>query len=233
MFVLSFNISAKNLGHRAGGGKGEYFENLPENSLIALQSSLEQIQYYKDFLYLEFDVQETKDGVLVIFHDKYIRRMISYKQNKVELDKIYKEIDASFIKRKFNRVKISELTYEQVSRLHLTDHPDQRVPTLREYLEASEQFDLMKPMTVEVKYIQSENSKYKIIEMVKDFNDRYMKDADIIFERKYDMPFKTGFLAWKSKFKKTFGKDPKWCQLIIDAGLYGVFKPGSHKNQCR
>ena len=232
MILLNFSISAKNLGHRAGAGKGEYFSQLPENSLIALQSSLQLIQYDKDFLYLEFDIQETKDGKIVVFHDKYIRRMIPYAQNAQELDQIYQEIDASFFKRKFNTIKISDLTYEQLSRLSLKDHPDQKIPTLKSFLETSKSMNLIKPMTVEIKYLKTDRAKLKVIEMMKEFNEDYMNDADIIFEVDYDMPFKTGFLAWKSKFKKSYGKDPKWCELIKRAGLYGVFKPGSHKNQC-
>jgi glycerophosphoryl diester phosphodiesterase len=232
LILTSINTFSKNLGHRAGGGKGEYYSHLPENSLSALEASLLELQYDKDFVYLEFDIQETKDGEVVIFHDKYIRRMISKKQNKEELDQIYSEIGASFIKRKFNLIKIKDLTYEQLMRLHLTDHPSQRVPTLDEYIEKSEELGLIKPMTVELKYLHSSKAKLEVIRKLKEFNNSYMKGADIIFEDDYDMPFRTGFLAWKSKFKKVFGKDPKWCQRVKEAGLHGVFKPGSHKNQC-
>lgn len=230
--LANFSILAKNLGHRAGGGKGEYFDYLPENSLVALEASLSTIQDRSDFLYLEFDIQETRDGRIVIFHDKYIKRMISYKQNKRELDRIYDEIGASTFQRRFNNIKISQLTYEQISRLRLTNHPNELVPTLDEYLERSKEFGLIKPMSVEVKYLQTDRAKLEVIKKLEEFNNSYMKNADIVFERDYDLPYRTGFLAWKSKFKKSFGKDPKWCERIIEAGLHGVFKPGSHKNQC-
>jgi len=226
------SISAKNLGHRAAGGKKEHYSHLPENSLTALQHSIEGIQFHKDFLYLEFDIQETKDGEIVIFHDKNIKRMISYEQNKTELDKIYKELGISsrfFWKKK---LKIKDLTFSQLRRLHLTDHPDQQVPTLLEFLNLSREQGLIKPMAVELKDIRSEASKLRVISLMKDFNENYMNNADIIFEKKFDMPFKIGFLAFRSKFKKIFGKDKKWCKLIIESGLYGVFKPGSHTNQC-
>ena len=230
--MTSISVYSKNLGHRAGGGKGEYYSYLPENSSSALKASLLELQYDKNFLYLEFDIQETLDGKVVIFHDKYIKRMISYKQNKEVLDEIYTEINASFLQRKFNKIKINELTYEQLMRLHLTDHPQQKVPTLDQFIETSEELGLIKPMTVELKYLHSSAAKLEVIKNLKKFNDNYMKNADIIFEKEYDLPFRTGFLAWKSKFKKVFGKDPKWCQRVKEAGLHGVFKPGSHKNQC-
>ncbi|WP_164848369.1 glycerophosphodiester phosphodiesterase family protein [Halobacteriovorax sp. HLS] len=232
LLLSSCSLFAKNLGHRAGGGKGEYFDYLPENSIAALQASLSTIQDRSDFLYLEFDIQETKDGEIVIFHDKYIKRMISYKQNKQELDIIYNEIGASSFQRRFNNIRIAELTFEQLRRLRLTNHPDQQVPTLDEYLETSKDYGLLKPMSVEVKYLQTDVAKLKVINKLEEFNNLYMKNADIIFESEYDLPYLTGFLAWKSKFKKVFGKDPSWCKRIINAGLYGVFKPGSHKNQC-
>jgi len=231
--LLSTNIFAKNLGHRAGGGKKEYYSHLPENSLIALENSLHELQFEEDFLYLEFDIQETKDGEVVVFHDKTIRRMINKKQNKEALDIIAEENDIPYLKRKLNLIRIHDLTYEQLQTLHLTDHPDQKIPTLEEFLELSKDLGLQKPMSVEIKYIYSKNVKERIIRMLKEFREDYMDQADIIFERKYDMPFRVGFLGFRSKFKKTFkDKDNYWCNKIKKAGLYGVFKPGNHINLC-
>lgn len=233
LVLVSTNIYAKNLGHRAGGGKKEYYSHLPENSLVALESSLNELQFDESFLYLEFDIQETKDGEIVVFHDKTIRRMIDKKQNKAALEDIAQENDFSFIKRKFNYIKIKELTFEQLQRLHLTDHPDQKVPTLREFLDLSRDQGLRKPMSVEIKYIYSESAKNKVISMLEEFRRDYMDQADIIFEEEYDMPFRVGFLGFKSKFKKTFkDEDHYWCNKIKSAGLYGVFKPGNHINLC-
>ncbi len=231
--LLTTNIFAKNLGHRAGGGKGEYYSHLPENSLVALEHSLNDIQFDNEFLYLEFDIQETKDGKLVVFHDKTIRRMINKKQNIESLNIIYEENDVSYFKKKLNLLKIYELTYEQLQTLHLTDHPDQKVPTLEEFLALSKEVGLRKPMSVEIKYIYSKQAKEKAITLLRNFREDYMENADIIFEDEYDMPFKVGFLGFKSKFKKTYKDDDHyWCNKIKDAGLYGVFKPGNHINLC-
>lgn len=230
--LLCCSVNAKNLGHRAGGGKKEYYSHLPENSLIALQHSIEGIQFHKDFLYLEFDIQETADGRVVVFHDKSIKRMISYEQNKKELDQIYSELGLSTKLFGRKKLKVKDLTFEQLRRLHLTDHPDQKVPTLEEFLSLSKEQGLIKPMAVELKYIRSEATKLRILKLLKDFNESYMKNTDIIFEKKYDMPFRVGFLSFRSKFKKIFGKNKKWCEIIKKSGLHGVFKPGSHKNLC-
>ncbi|WP_372651730.1 glycerophosphodiester phosphodiesterase [Halobacteriovorax sp.] len=231
--LISTNIFAKNLGHRAGGGKKEYYSHLPENSLTALEHSLNELQFDENFLYLEFDIQETKDGRLVVFHDKTIRRMVNKKQNLQALERIYEENNVSYLKKKFNLIKIHQLTYDQLQTLHLTDHPDQKIPTLSEFLELSKEIGLRKPMSVEIKYIYSKEAKEKTISLLQDFREEYMENADIIFESKYDMPFKVGFLGFKSKFKKTFkDKDHYWCNKIKAAGLFGVFKPGNHINLC-
>ena len=233
LLLITTNISAKNLGHRAGGGKKEFYSHLPENSLIALEQSLLELQFNKDFLYLEFDIQETKDGEVVIFHDKTFRRMIDRKQNKAALEKIAEENELSYLKSKMNLIRIHDVTYEQLQTLHLTDHPNQKIPTLEEFLELSKEIGLRKPMSVEIKYLYSTEVKERVIELLEQFREDYMDNADIIFEEKYDMPFRVGFLGFRSKFKKTYkDKDHYWCNKIEDAGLYGVFKPGNHINLC-
>ena len=68
-----------NLGHRGGG---DYFDFLPENSLATLVASLhgvgdnDPIQTRKEFIYLEFDVRETYDNEIVVFHDKLSCRLL-------------------------------------------------------------------------------------------------------------------------------------------------------------
>ncbi len=233
LLLISTNIYAKNLGHRAGGGKKEFYSHLPENSLAALEQSLLELQFEEDFLYLEFDIQETRDGEIVVFHDKTLRRMVNRKQNKEALDKIAKENGFSYIKKKMNLIHIYDLTYAQLQTLHLTDHPDQKIPTLKEFLELSKEIGLRKPMSVEIKYLYTTRVKEKVIKVLEEFREDYMDSADIIFEEKYDMPFRVGFLGFKSKFKKTYkDKDHYWCNKIKDAGLFGVFKPGNHINLC-
>ena len=89
IFILPLNNSfsfSRNLGHRVGAGSGEFHKDLPENSLIAMKAALIgrdddppgifPLQFNSRFFYMEFDVQETADGELVVFHDKHIKRMI-------------------------------------------------------------------------------------------------------------------------------------------------------------
>ncbi len=92
-------VNAKNLGHRLGS---DHLTSLPENSSAVFERSISRtnseipLVINKKFLYAEFDVQETLDGELVVFHDKYIIRMIPNIGDNIEL---YKDIIKKIKKR--------------------------------------------------------------------------------------------------------------------------------------
>jgi glycerophosphoryl diester phosphodiesterase len=71
---------AHNLGHKGGGGKGEYFFELPENSLTAIRASLQgwnglpATQLDSRFHYLDLDIAETFDGQIILFHDAVLSK---------------------------------------------------------------------------------------------------------------------------------------------------------------
>ena len=70
-YSASLVFKRQNRGHRACGGAGEAFPDLPENSVASLEAGLsgdgdQSLQHSTAFSYLEFDVQETKDGELVL-----------------------------------------------------------------------------------------------------------------------------------------------------------------------
>lgn len=82
----------------------------PENTLAAVELAIEH-----DADYIEVDVQKTKDNVLVLFHDKTLRRMAGVNK------------------------KISDLTYEELSKIDIGSSFHElfyksRVPTLEEIL---------------------------------------------------------------------------------------------------
>lgn len=247
IFMSILTAQAKNLGHRAGGGPKEYWKSVPENSLLALEYSLignkvkEASQNSDEFLYLEFDVQETYDHKLVIFHDEFIKRMIPNSgYNKAIYSKILKS--KAFKKRfpKFKRIKrfltIKHFTYEELRQFRLKGEGLQSVPTFKSFLELSKKLKLKKPMSIEIKKIRTRAAKEKLISMASHFYHDYMKSTDVIFAPKYDMPYKVGFLTFPHVFYQTFGFRKKtrlkWCDKIVKAGLHGVFKPGKHNNQC-
>ena len=86
-----------------------YWRNFPENSLEAIQSSIDM-----GVDMLEIDVQRTKDGVLMLMHDHNLDRMTNGSGN------------------------IAETKWEEISKLNLKDHQgnltEYKVPTLEQAL---------------------------------------------------------------------------------------------------
>ncbi len=89
-----------------------YFKE-PENSMSAIRSSINhKIQY------VEIDVQETKDGKVVLMHDKNLRRLTGFNGT------------------------VNELNYSQIENLHLRSHlasgfMNEKIPTLDNVIKTS------------------------------------------------------------------------------------------------
>ena len=90
---------------------------IPENSMKAFKRAVEAGYG------IELDVQLTKDGVPVIFHDFSLERMCGISE------------------------KLENLTYEQLSRLTLL-HTEEKIPTLKEFLDM---VDGQVPLIIELK----------------------------------------------------------------------------------
>ena len=89
-----------------------YFKE-PENSMSAIKGSINhKIQY------VEIDVQETKDGKVVLMHDKNLRRLTGFNGT------------------------VDELNYSKIENLHLRSHfasgfIDEKIPTLDSVIKTS------------------------------------------------------------------------------------------------
>lgn len=70
LFNTSFSFNTTTIAHRAGA------ERAPENTLIALKEALNAKADYA-----EIDVQETKDGELIILHDSNFKRTTGVDKN--------------------------------------------------------------------------------------------------------------------------------------------------------
>lgn len=249
--------AAKNLGHRVGAGNGEYHEHLPENSSSALRAALlgagksgnNPIQYHSNFKYLEFDVQETRDGHLVLFHDKSLKRMLpANSKNKKAISSIIKEIRKQVFhprdlevdgKIKYKKLGIKDLSLEQLKRLVLSGTLSEKVPTLEEFIFSARELGLVKPLVLEIKSIRSDAAKWKVIELLASFRDEYFSRTDVVFEKGYDMsPTGVGFLSFPKAFSKSFGKEGSkdrvgWCKILKDFGFKKIYRAYFHsKNLC-
>ena len=181
-------LEAKNLGHRMGGDKYK-----PENTLYCYKKALAHLQDKNDFLYVELDIQETKDGQIVVFHDtNSIKRLVPQSRHNL---KILKDI---LHKKKFDKIQISDLTLSQTNKLSLEKNT--HIPMLEEVLKASVKWKLRKPMLIEIKSLKSDKCRNDLISLVLKFT----QSLDINF-----MAFHANFyqsfpdsLRWKSMFKK-------------------------------
>ena len=229
-----------NLGHRAGG---DYFDFLPENSLASLMASLhgvgddDPIQTRREFVYLEFDVRETYDNEIVVFHDKLLKRMLPYSAENIAV--FNSLLDSEELKERLGRpdirheeLRIRDLTLRELKSLYLEGDSLQRVPTLNEYLNAAEFFGLIKPMLIEVKYLHSDAGRKSLIDSVVEYKENYADPNDFVFEDAYILDgVKVGLITGWFKFKKSFGWEQKrsyWCDYASRGGLSGIFMTAFH-----
>ena len=136
-----------NLGHRLGG------DVLPHagNTLQCLRSA-RGLQVHKKFRYWEFDVHETSDGELVVYHD-----------DSVSMDGV--------------PISLNELTSKQLRKV-AKEELEIEIPTLSEVLEALGETE--KPVRGEIKNLHSDKGKQKFIDLVADAKDEHGWNCKVI-----------------------------------------------------
>lgn len=134
-------------GHRGGGDPK--FCSYPENSLTALKSfaicgddSLKT--------YLEFDVNSTRDGELVVFHGPQLKKMIYFEDNK----QVLAEVGVT-TEKQFKKLNTYDLDYSVLRKLKLVGIGQEHIPTLDEYLLAYSQFGLRYLIIPDLKFVDA------------------------------------------------------------------------------
>ena len=189
IFFSSF-LYSKNLGHRLGG---DIYE--PENTLFSYKKALKELQKKEDFLYVEFDIRESKDGKIVVFHDSKIARMTPQSRENMDvLSRILK-------KKRFEKIRIKDLTFNEIVGLSLKK--ETKIPTLKEVLDASIQWNLKKPMHIEVKSLMTDQARYHLIQLIQ----KYASELDI------------SLVAFQKNFAKSFPFPPRWIKLLQNANI--------------
>lgn len=113
----------------------------PENSLPAFEMAGQ-----KGVQYVETDIQETKDGVFVIFHDENLKRMCG--------------VDAN----------VSDLTYEEIKQYPIVNgtnasaYPDNIIPTLVQFLQCCNKYSMIP--VIEIKTELNEASVVKLNQII-------------------------------------------------------------------
>ena len=96
--------------------------NAPENSMAAFRKAVEAGYG------IECDVQLTKDGVPVIFHDFTLARIARYPEGQIPADAVRNPDGSLGVKG-----KVIDYTYEELLEFHLLDS-DEKIPTFEEFL---------------------------------------------------------------------------------------------------
>jgi hypothetical protein len=121
------------VGHRVGS-KGFDNKNV-ENTIEALhaltKADKEGVYNGHDMPFIEFDVQETKDNVLVLFHDGTVAAAFpATPTNGVALAALR---DQGFVDLK--KVEVKDLSLAQLQSLNLAGREGIQVPTFKQFLE--------------------------------------------------------------------------------------------------
>jgi glycerophosphoryl diester phosphodiesterase len=245
LLLTFFNIALANYGHRGCQDSTSYFKKFPENSMLALQECLQgpnALQRNPKMHYLEFDVQETFDGKLVLFHDDGLTRMF----NRTENVQAIKDLEASAnIKSRLNRrtisfssLKIKDLTLAELRTLKLKGFGNERIPELKDYMALARNLGLIKPLILELKYVRSDAATAEMLDLMQSFYHDYMAHVDVLIEDEFDFPGVVTFLSFKGNIERSFGKIGSqrhrfWCEQVRALGLHGVYRPIWHgKDYC-
>ena len=189
---------------------------LPENSLLTLKTSLEgtekrgPIQFHRNFVYLEFDVRETADHELVVSHDSSLRRTMCGA-------------------RSFHRV--DKMTLNQIQAFHFRGYPQERIATLEEFFEAAIDFQLRKPMVIEIKNIHSLAGWEKLLQLVDRYREQYA-NASMIYVRNFDFPREpVTLMAFPGSFQQSYGGKYHRSTLnglLNEHKIQGIFRAHKH-----
>jgi glycerophosphoryl diester phosphodiesterase len=243
-FSFSINLQA-NWGHRAAGGSGGYHKDLPENSLLSLKAALlgrdgkEPIQLHEKFSYLEFDIRETADQVLVVFHDSTLHGKLPEVHNRSAVGQILSDEDVR--KRvgkknpKYRDLKVRHVTLSQLNSLKFSSkYPSETVPTFEEFTHKARQWNLVKPFVPEIKNIWSDESRNQFISMVRSFREEYADHSPIIFTPSYDMSEDgVSIISSPGNFIQSFSKNTrfakkKWCEKFRENGFLKIYRIQLH-----
>jgi len=159
-----------NAGHRLGG---DIIQSLPENTLEVLNAAfLSNVHKHKTFKYWEFDVRETKDGELVVHHDRFI--------------KPGKAID--------------KITFNEV-RSYLLKKCCQ-IPTLAEVMNIFVEKKFKGKVVVETKLLLSDQGRQQFIDITESYRGKGFKIAYLAFEKAFEKSFGEKKARWCRHLKK-------------------------------
>lgn len=172
VLILAWRINLQagdGIGHRAGweGFEGEYCENTIEGmrALVALDNGEGVTEH---FPFLEFDVQETQDGQLVVFHDACLTRAFpATKENTATIHSLANEgVD-------WQNATVQDLSLSQLQSLHLGGREGLRVPLFKEFLRACVAVGIRRTLAIEVKLLLTDKARQELIDTIRLYLEEY------------------------------------------------------------
>jgi len=188
-FSLSINIlQAENLGHRLGG---DIFK--PGDTIYSYEKLINKFNKSSRIKLIEFDIQETKDKHLVVFHDiNKIYRVVPKSEHNL---RVLKKILSS---KKFKDITIHDISLSQIKNLRLEHNAT--IPTLSEVLQKSVDLNINYLIHIEIKRIYTDTAREELIKILKQYK-KYLKMELIAFRKNFKVSFPFPD-KWLSKFSK-------------------------------
>jgi len=207
-----------NPGHRAGA-EG-YHEKVVENTVEALDQFCQRQRTSKAPCYIEVDIQETKDGALVLYHDVESGLNRGFPPRDVNRD-VIREVEGRGVP--WSRARIRDLTLEEVLSMKLGARSTATAPTLDVFLDRCLRLDHQLSIAVEVKDLHSDKGRYALIQNLAIYK-KAMIDKYPQGKPSYEQFGWTCLLAFPSIFAKCFGefgssKWQKWCRVFNEADI--------------
>ena len=185
-----------NDGHQLGG---DLLPEVPGNTIAAFEIGIRDHEASEEWKYSECDIRETLDNRLVVFHDWDLSSVPNSEHNQTVLGE------------RVGDQPINELTLEQLQRLRLKG--DSQIPTLEEVLQAAVRLAPAKPILLEIKLLESDKARYRMIELAKQYRDEHELEIH--------------FLAFIRNINRSFDDPVEWLDRISKSGfrVYQTYRP--------
>ena len=187
---------APNDGHQLGG---DLFADVPGNTIEAFEIGIRAHEASADWKYSECDIRETVDNRLIVFHDWDLASVPNSEFNQTVLGEAVGD------------QPVNTLTLEQLQRLQLKG--GHQIPTLEEVLQVAGRLKLKKPILLEIKLLESDAARYRMIALAKQYRDEHGLEIH--------------FLAFIRNIKLSFNDPAEWLKRISDSGfrVYQTYRP--------
>jgi hypothetical protein len=164
----------------------------------------------KKLPFIEFDVQETKDGHLVLFHDTTL--YAAFPDCEINRDGLARLKEKGL---EAEKTSIKDVTFEELSVLHLAGRPGIHVPLLAEFLKACLSLEVKRSLAVEVKALQTDKGRQELLELVEWYRSEcgaFLDQNPKAVGNRYSSLGWAGVIAFPHLFASSFGefKSKEW-----------------------